>query len=424
MAGGSGLTRGTVSLTQRSIDALRPSEAPFRVSDQRCIGLAIRVAPSGIKTWDLAYRIRGAGKARRLSLGRVADLSLEKARVRSNELTTAARNGRDRIADEAEARAAMASRITVNNLIDLYVRRRVKGRLRTAKEIESRLKRTLASVLARHADDLRRRDIRELLDCVAEQGIEREAEKRRQTVGAMFRWALSQDMVEIDPTAGLRTYDPGTPRDRVLSADEISSLWKWLETGALPPDPADILRLQIATGARCGEISGICAEEIDREHWTWTLPAARSKNKKSRVTPLAGIARQILETRIASAARGPLFSAETGKPFTSAHIGHYVLSRLDKIPVAKFTTHDLRRTVATTLAEMGISYELIAAVIGHESGGKDSRTLVRHYVRSDLIERKRAVLESWDCRLREIVEGIVANKNVTWLDETRKPRAA
>ena len=236
MAGGSGLTRGTVSLTQRSIDALRPSEAPFRVSDQRCIGLAIRVAPSGIKTWDLAYRIRGAGKARRLSLGRVADLSLEKARVRANELTTAARNGRDLIADEAEARAATASRITVNNLIDLYVRRRVKGRLRTAKEIESRLKRTLASVLARHADDLRRRDIRELLDCVAEQGIEREAEKRRQTVGAMFRWALSQDMVEIDPTAGLRPYDPGTPRDRVLSADEIGSLWKWLGTGALPPD--------------------------------------------------------------------------------------------------------------------------------------------------------------------------------------------
>jgi integrase len=424
MAGGSGLTRGTVSLTQRSIDALRPSEAPFRVSDQRCIGLAIRVAPSGVKTWDLAYRIRGAGKARRLSLGRVADLSLEKARERANQLTSAARNGRDLIAEEAETRAASASRITVENLIDLYVRRRVKGRLRTAKEIESRLKRTLASVLGRHADDLRRRNIRELLDGVADQGIEREAEKRRQTVGAMFRWALSQDMVEIDPTAGLRAYDPGTPRDRVLSADEISALWKWLKSGDLPPDPADILRLQLATGARCGEISGLCAEEIDREQWTWTLPAARSKNQKPRVTPLVGIARDIIETRLAIRPRGPLFSAESGKPFTSAHIGHYVLSRLDKMPIAKFTTHDLRRTVATTLAEMGISFELIAAVIGHESGAKDTRTLVRHYVRSDLIERKRTVLESWDCRLREIVEGIVANKNVTRLGEASKPRAA
>ena len=38
--------------------------------DQRCKGLAVRVAPSGVKTWDLAYRIRGTGKMRRLSLGR------------------------------------------------------------------------------------------------------------------------------------------------------------------------------------------------------------------------------------------------------------------------------------------------------------------------------------------------------------------
>ena len=133
MACGSGLTRGTVSLTHRSIEALRPSEAPYRVSDQRCIGLAVRVAPSGVKTWDLAYRIRGSGKARRLSLGRVADVSLEKARERANELTSAARAGRDQIAEEEESRAATASRLTVEKLIELYVRRRVAGRLRTAK---------------------------------------------------------------------------------------------------------------------------------------------------------------------------------------------------------------------------------------------------------------------------------------------------
>ena len=122
MASGSGLTRGTVSLTHRSIDALRPAETPYRVSDQRCIGLAVRVAPSGVKTWDLAYRIRGSGKVRRLSLGRVADVSLEKARERANELTSAARAGRDLIAEEEESRAVAASRLTVEKLIELYVR--------------------------------------------------------------------------------------------------------------------------------------------------------------------------------------------------------------------------------------------------------------------------------------------------------------
>src|SRR5262245_38958839 len=225
MASGSGLTRGTVSLTHRSIEALRPAEAPYRVSDQRCSGLAVRVAPSGVKTWDLAYRIRGQGKVRRLSLGRVADVNLNKARERANELTSAARAGRDLVAEEEESRAAAASRLTVEGLIALYIRRRVAGRLRTAADIERRLKRALAPMLARHAGDIRRRDIRSLLDAVADQGIEREAEKRRQTVGAMFRWAMSQDIVDVDPTASLTGYDPGTPGDRVLSPDEIRALW-------------------------------------------------------------------------------------------------------------------------------------------------------------------------------------------------------
>ena len=265
-------------------------------------------------------------------------------------------------------------------------------------------------------DDIRRRDLRELFDQCADDGLEREAERRRQTVGAMFRWALSQDIVETDPTAGLKAYDPGTPRDRVLSIEEINTLWKWLESGVLPPDPSDILKLELLTGARCGEISGLCAEEIDQEHWTWTLPAARSKNKRPRVTPLVGLARKILTERLTAVRSGPLFTAETGAVLTAAHIGHYLLARRDKLPIDKFTTHDLRRTVATMLADMGIALELVAAVVGHEAGSKDTRTLVRHYIRTDQIERKTQVLHRWDERLEAIVAGREANKVVRILN--------
>ena len=144
MACGAGLTRGAQSRKHSTIETFGPAEAPDPVPDQRCKGLAVRVAPSGVKTWDLAYRIRGAGKMRRLSLGRTTDVSLERARERANELTSAARGGRDLIGEEGEAKDAAASRITVEKLIDLYLRRRVIGRLRTAKSIESRLRRDLA----------------------------------------------------------------------------------------------------------------------------------------------------------------------------------------------------------------------------------------------------------------------------------------
>jgi integrase len=412
MASGAGLTRGAQLLTHRTIETLRPAEAPYRVPDQRCKGLAVRVAPSGVKTWDLAYRIRGTGKMRRLSLGRTTDIGLEQARERANELTSAARGGRDLIDEEGEARDAAASRITVEKLIDLYLPRRVVGRLRTAKSIESRLRRTLAPILQRYAADICRRDIREILDNILDQGKGRETEKRRQVSTAMFRWALSQDIVAADPTAGLEAYDRGTPRDRVLTVEEIEALWRWLDTDALSLEAADILKLELLTGARCGEISGLRAEEIDRQKWIWTLPSGRSKNGRQRVTPIVGLAREMLEQRLSGVEKGPLFLLDKGVVVTSAHIGHYLLTRRTTLPIAVFTSHDLRRTFATMLPEMGIALDLVAAIVGHESGGKDTRTLVRHYVHTDMLERKTHALKAWDDRLKGIVLGEEAAKVV------------
>ena len=372
----------------------------------------MRVAPSGVKTWDLAYRIRGTAKMRRLSLGRTTDVSLEQARERANELTSAARGGRDRVGEEGEARDAAASRITVEKLIDLYLRRRVIGRLRTAKSIESRLRRRLAPILQRYAADICRRDIRAILDSIADRGQGREAEKRRQVCTAMFRWALSQDIVEQDATAGLTPYDRGAPRDRVLTLEEIELVWKWLESDALTLEAADILKLELLLGARCGEISGLRAEEVDRQKWLWTLPPSRSKNGRQRVTPIVGLAREIIEQRLSDVEKGPLFRLETGVVMTSAHIGHYLLTRRTRLPIAVFTSHDLRRTFATMLAEMGVALDLVAAIVGHELGGKDTRTLVRHYVHTDMLERKAHALKAWNDRLKGIMMGEEAAKVV------------
>jgi integrase len=162
----------------------------------------------------------------------------------------------------------------------------------------------------------------------------------------------------------------------------------------------------------CQPGSGIRAEEIDRQKWTWTLPAARSKNGRQRVTPIVGIAREMLEQRLSGIEKGPLFLLEKGVVVTSAHIGHYLLTRRTTLPIAVFTSHDLRRTFATMLAEMGIALDLVAAIVGHESGGKDTRTLVRHYVHSDMLERKAHALTAWDGRLKAIVAGVQSAKVV------------
>ena len=73
---------------------------------------------------------------------------------------------------------------------------------------------------------------------------------------------------------------------------------------------------------------------------------------------------------------GPLFTAETGTVLTAAHIGHYLLARRGKLPIDELTTHDLRRTVATMLVEIGVALDLVAAVVGHKADGRKTRTLV------------------------------------------------
>ena len=195
-------------LSAKAVEAFKPDAGgAYLVTDLRCRGLALRVAASG-KTWLLSFRIKGAG-VRRLSLGCTEDVPLEVARRRANEITSAARQGVDLVADEAAKRNQHAQSYTVERLIGEYVRRRVTGRLRTAGEIERRLKRSLASMLTRKAADIRRRDLRELLDAVADSGLTREAEHRRRAIGTMFRWAVSRDVTAANPTDGLGAYSRG-----------------------------------------------------------------------------------------------------------------------------------------------------------------------------------------------------------------------
>ncbi len=403
--GGAGLTKPAMGLTHRAIEAMKAEDEPYRVPDVRCKGLAIRVAVSGFKTFDLAYRIKG-GRSVRTSLGNVFDVGLDHARDRANELTRAARAGVDLLAVERASVVEKASRLTVKALIDKYCEKQVRGKLRTAREMENRLKRALLPKLEIPADDLKRRDLRELFDEAADDGFRREAEKRRQTVGAMFRWAVSQDYLDADPTAGLKAYDGGAARDRVLTYDEIRALWDWLETDAFPRAHAAALKLQLAIGARCGEVAGMMAEEIDPETWTWTLPPKRSKNGRERITPLVGIARDILIESLPQI--GPIFASETGKPLTASHVGQVLLKRRHRLAIPHFTSHDLRRTFATALDEMGVNIELIAAIVGHEASvSRETRTLVRHYLHSDKLDRKTAALEAWDARLRSILRGDV-----------------
>jgi integrase len=79
--------------------------------------------------------------------------------------------------------------------------------------------------------------------------------------------------------------------------------------------------------------------------------------------------------------------------------------RRDKLPIPHFTSHDLRRSAATHMVKIGLSLDTVAAVIGHEPGGKNVRVLVKHYLHDDFVDRKTQALKAWGEKLRAIVAG-------------------
>lgn len=404
MSGGSGKTLQAKSLTQLTIQALKAEPRPYRLPDAKCAGLAIRVAVNGSKTWDFSFRLKH-GKVRRISLGNIELVSLEEARLRAHDVRKAAREGRDLPAEEFQKQIESQRRISVTALIDEYAKRRLAGRLRTAHEIELRLRRSLKKVGKFAAADLQRRDIRDILNAVADAGHLREAEQRRQVIGTMLRWARGQDYIATNPAEGLTSYSPGSVRDRVLTQEEIACLWDWLTPTNLPAHHASILKLQLLLGARCGEICGMRKEEFDLDESVWTLPANRSKNAKSRSLPLIGLAKEIVLERLSVSGAAGLFLSEFGSTLRSVNVGNLLVKRRADMPIPHFTSHDLRRTTATRMIELGISIETVAAILGHQSGGAETRTLVRHYVKTERLPEKARALSAWDDYLRTVLGG-------------------
>jgi integrase len=111
----------------------------------------------------------------------------------------------------------------------------------------------------------------------------------------------------------------------------------------------------------------------------------------------------LIASKLARAQAGALFHSDfDGVPLRTDHVAAVLVKRKKNLPVADFTTHDLRRTFATQLAELGVPLDLIAAIVGHEAG-KSHRTLVVHYVRAQRLDAKAAVLRAWDERLSDYV---------------------
>lgn len=111
-------------------------------------------------------------------------------------------------------------------------------------------------------------------------------------VRAMFNCAIRRGIVETSPAALVQRPAAEKPRERTLTADEITALWPHFSGLGYPFGP--FFQLALATGQRRDEVARMRWADIDATERTWTLSGEQTKARCAHVVPLSPIAWDIL----------------------------------------------------------------------------------------------------------------------------------
>lgn len=384
-------------LTNPSAAALKVPEgkAYILVFDDDLPGFGLRVNAGGARAWVVQYR-NALGQSKRETLGKVGVLSATDARKAAADRLARVRLGAD-LGAEREAERKRAA-VTVASRLDAYLDA-LKPRVREKGHKESSYyMRTVWAPLHRTpVSGVTRAQVAERLSEVAKGSGPHAANRARTTLSAFYRWLIEEGIAEANPVVGTRKPGKEEKRQRVLKPAEIKAV-----LAALPPgDFGRVVRLLLLTGQRRDEVADMPWSELDLERSLWHLPPERTKNALPHDVPLSAPALLLLKDAPRVERRDLVFGTGAGgfQGFTRAK------AALDKASKVKgWRLHDLRRTVATGMGDLGVLPHVVEAVLNHVSGHKAGVAGVYNYALYN--PEKRAALDLWARHLATLDPGI------------------
>jgi integrase len=361
----------------------------------RVTGLALRVRAAGSRRWMFFYRFGGA--QRRIVIGDAKATDLEGARKKARTYRVALDGGEDPAVEKVTKRAAAA--LTLEKVVEQYLKvREGDMKPRALVEINRHLTKLWKPLHGFPLASITRPIIATRLRELAKESGPISANRSRGTLSAMFGWAIREGLCEVNPVEGTNKNKEGT-RERVLTGAELAKVWL-----ACPDDPyGRIVKLLMLTGQRREEIGGLQWHEVKKD--MLALPGTRTKNGRPHDVPLSNMALQVLEAQPAIVGRDIVFGIGKGG-FSGWSKAKGKLDAACK--VRNWTLHDLRRTAATKMADLGVQPHIIEAVLNHVSGHKAGVAGI--YNRSAYAAEKRAALDLWAGHLQvEIAKASGAN---------------
>ena len=383
-------------LTKRFVDSLRPPrEKPEIIWDEELGGFAVRVMPSGLRTYILDYRI--AGRHRRMTVGRHGVYAPDEARKKARGMLNKIASGIDPFQERDEARGEPTFRM----LAEEYIARRCSEK-KSGREDERIIRKDLLPVWSQKlAREVTRHDVINLVDGIKNRGAGIMANRTLAVVGRLFNFAIDRDLAQANPADRVKRPAKENRRERALSAEEIRQFWRALDELSADPVTKVALRLVLVTGQRPGEIVGLEWKEIDEEN-TWTIPAEKSKNGLPHRVPLSNLALEVLSAIPRDDDGGFVFRSpvKLDRPIARHALARALYRARDALGIEAFTPHDLRRTAASMMASAGISRVVLAKLLNHVERG-----VTAIYDRHSYDNEKRAALEAWAGKLRDIIAG-------------------
>ena len=272
-------------LTDLLLRKLKSGEERMEVWDAKLPGFGVRVSPAGTKAFVLLYRFRGLPQ--RLTLGRYPVLGLGEAR----ELAKEALNQVARGIDPKQAKEELPATYLFGGVVDEFVRMHCSQRNResTRKETARILQHDFVSQWKRRdIRDIGRKDVLDVLDAIVERGSPSGANHALAAIRKCFNWCVERGLIETSPCSAIKKPAKAEARERVLSDDELRSIWQATDVIGYPFGV--LVQLLLLTAQRRNEVVGMRWQDVDLSSALWTIPGEHTKNGKPHLVPFSALA--------------------------------------------------------------------------------------------------------------------------------------
>jgi integrase len=400
-------------LTDTEIRKAKPQEKPRKLSDGG--GLYLMITPTGGKLWNMKYSY--AGKEKKLSFGAYPAVSLADARQRRDDAKKLLANGQDPAAiKKAIQEAAVAEAAVELNTFEKVARewfemRKAEWVDTHVVSVKARLETYIVPVLgSRPISEIRAADVRAMLLQIEARGTTETAKRVKVICGQVFRYAVTRDYVEHDPTAALKPSELFRKTEKkhhaaITTPKELAPLLRAIDDYPGSFVVKSALRLAPMFFVRPGELRKMEWSEVDLDESLWSLPAGKMKTRQPHLVPLSQQAVSILRELHQLTGGGQyVFAVRTGSRPMSENTVNVALRSLG-YDNTLMTGHGFRAVARTILDEvLGFRVDIIEHQLAHAVKDANGRA----YNRTSFIEDRRRMMQQWS----DYLDGLKAGAKV------------